>query len=65
MSAGKVEEGAGRREVVRSEARRRNKAVRLRAGSGVVGFWVERKCASQGVVGVRDLEVRWAVIWAA
>jgi len=37
----------------------------LRAGSGVVGFWVERKCASQGVVGVRDLEVRWAVIWAA
>lgn len=50
------------REVVMSDDRRRKRAVWVRAGRGVVGFWVERKAVSQLWVGCRFLVVaRWVV----
>ena len=52
------------REVVISEARRRKRAVWVRAGRGVLGRWVVRKEASQVGEGVRDLVVvNWREIW--
>lgn len=47
----KVVEGEVWRVVVRSEARRRKRAVFWRAGSGVVGFIAGRKVASQVLFG--------------
>ncbi len=49
-----------------SDARRRNEAVCVRAGRGVVGRWVARKAESQVGFGVSPLVVvSWRVIWDA
>lgn len=45
-----------------SEARRRNSAVCLSAGSGVVGLWEERKLSSQAGSAWSDLAARWLAI---
>ena len=65
MTAEKVVEGEVWIVVVRSEARRRKRAVFWRAGKGVVGFIVGRKVVSQVWVGGRDLEVRWVAMAVA
>jgi hypothetical protein len=59
VAAEKVVEGEVWIVVVRSEARRRKRAVFWRAGKGVVGFIVGRKVVSQVWVGGMALEVRW------
>lgn len=47
-----------------SEARRRKRAVCLRAGRGVVDFWVETKVVSQVGEGWRDfVVVMWVDSW--
>lgn len=47
-----------------SEAKRRKRAVWVRAGRGVLGRWVVRKVLSQVGEGVRCLVVvRWREIW--
>ena len=62
---GKIVEGEVWIEVVRSEARRRKRAVFWRAGRGVVGFIVGRKVVSQVWEGGRDLVVRWVAMVVA
>lgn len=59
MAGEKVVEGEVWRVLVRSEARRRKRAVFWRAGRGVVGLVVGRKEASQVLLGGRALVVRW------
>lgn len=47
-----------------SDARRRNSAVEVSAGSGVVDFWVVRKEVSQDREGTSPLLLlSWAEIW--
>ena len=46
-----------------SVLRKRNSAVRWRAGSGVLGRMVAVKELSHCCVGRSDFEARWAEIW--
>lgn len=65
MSRGKMEDWGWESVVVISVARRRKRAVCLRAGRGVFGRVVDMKLWSQVGVGWRWRAFRWAVISAA